>query len=245
MIQPTPEHLAAADADNRRWSRTMSGGFSRDFVISGVVPWVAVSVLQHYGVPLVRALVIATLIPIITGAFTLLKQHRVDTLGALNIGFLVASIGLSYLTNDAHVLLLKGAAITGAFSLICLGSLFAPKPLIFYLGRQFTTGGDPALIADWNARWDRPQFRNTMRLMTAVWGFGYLLEVVARVIAAYTLPPVTVLWVSPIITYGVLGALIAWTIGYGKAMRRKYAAYAAPISGAGIDSPQTHPTPNP
>jgi hypothetical protein len=245
MIAPTPEHLAAADADNRRWSRNMSGGFTRDLVVSGVLPWVAVSVLQHYGVPIVRALVIATLIPIATGAFTLLKQHRVDTLGALNIGFLVASIGLSFLTNDAHVLLLKGAAITGAFSLICLGSLLAPKPLIFYLGRQFTTGGDPASIADWNARWERPPFRKTMRLMTAVWGFGYLLEVVARVITAYTLPPLTVLWVSPIITYGVLGALILWTISYGKAMRRKYAAYAPAISVAGIGSPENHPTPNP
>jgi hypothetical protein len=245
MIQPTPEHLAAADAENRRWSRNMSGSFIRDMAVSGVLPWVAVFVLQHYGIPIVRALVIATLVPIVTGVFTLLKQHRVDALGAVNIGFLLASIGVSFLTGDVHVLLLKGAAITGAFSLICLGSLFAPKPLMFYLGRQFSTNDDPALIADWNANWGRPQFRKIIRLMTAVWGVGYLIEVVMRVIAAYTLPPLTVVGVSPIITYGMLALLMAWTIAYGKAMRRKYAAYGSAISAAGTGSPQTHPTPNP
>jgi hypothetical protein len=225
IIEPTPEQLAAVEAETQRWGRGMSTGFIRDVVVSGVLPWVAVFVLQHYGVPIVKALLIATIFPLVDGAYSLLKRHRLDAIGAVNLGFLLASIGVTFWTGDVHLLLLKGAAITGAFSLLCLGSLLAPKPLMFFLGRQLSTRDDPVLLAEWNARWARPRFRTIMRLITAVWGVGYMLEVVARVITAYTLPPLTVLGIAPVITYGTLGVLMAWTITYSKAMRRKYAAY--------------------
>jgi hypothetical protein len=53
---------------------------------------------------------------------------------------------------------------------------------------------------------------------------GYAAEVIARVRAAYTLPPLVVLATVPVITYGVLALLITWTIAYRSAMRQKNAA---------------------
>jgi hypothetical protein len=190
-----------------------------------VLPWISVFVLQHYGVPIVRALAISTIFPLTDGTYSLVRRHRLDAIGAINLGFLLASIAATFLTGDVHFLLLKGAVLTGVFSLICLGSLFAPKPLMFYTGRQLSTRDDPVLEAQWNARWELPRFRRIIRLITAVWGIGYMLEVVARVITAYTLPPLTVIGIAPILTYGTLGALMTWTIAYSSAMRRKYAAY--------------------
>ena len=225
MTEPTPERRQAVEAETKRIGRGMSRDFIRDIFISGVLPWISVFVLQHYGVPIVRALAISTIFPLADGAYSLLRHHRLDAIGAINLGFLLASIGATFLTGDVHFLLLKGAFLTGIFSLICLGSLLAPKPLMFYLGRQVSTRDDPVAEAEWNARWELPRFRRIMRLITAVWGIGYMLEVVARVITAYTLPPLTVIGIAPILTYGTLGALMTWTIAYSSAMRRKYAAY--------------------
>ncbi len=219
--------MNTASTEHHRFSRSMLRGFGRDMFVSGILPWIAVLVLERYGVPLVPALALSTIFPIVDGTISLVRKHRLDAIGLVNLSFIAGSIGIALWTGDVHVALLKGAVLTAAFSLVCLGSLLAPKPLMFFLGRQFSTGDDTALIAEWNARWDRPQFRTIIRIITAVWGVGYAIEVIARVTAAYTLPPIVVLATAPIISYGVLAILIAWTIAYSSAMRRKYAAYLA------------------
>jgi hypothetical protein len=208
----------------------MSRAFVRDMVVSGALPWVAVLVLQHYSVPIVKALAISTIFPVVDGIFSFVRYRRIDALGIVNLTFIVGSIGISLWTGDVHVALLKGAVLTAGFSCLCLGSLLAPRPLMFFLGRQFSTKNDPVLIAQWNDRWQFPRFRRIMRLITAVWGFGYLLEVGVRVVAAYTLPPVVVIATAPVITYGVLGLLMAWTIVYSSAMTRKYVSPPADSS---------------
>jgi tryptophan-rich sensory protein len=192
--------MSTVSAEHHRFSRSMLRGFGRDMFVSGILPWIAVLVLERYGVPLVSALALSTIFPVVDGTVSLVRKHRLDAIGLVNLSFIIGSI-------------------------VALGSLLAPKPLMFFLGRQFSTGDDKALIAEWNARWDRPQFRTIIRIITAVWGVGYAIEVIARVTAAYTLPPLVVLATAPFITYGVLALLIAWTIAYSSAMRQKYAAY--------------------
>jgi hypothetical protein len=235
MIEPPPDHLAEANAETRRMSRGMSLSFVRDLVVSGILPWLCVYLLGRNGVPLVTALWIATLIPIADGTFSFVVKHRLSIIGIINLAFLLASIALAFVSGDYHLLLLKGALLTGVFSLLCLGSLLTPKPLMFYIGRQVSTGDDPVRVAEWNARWELPRFRNIIRLITVVWGIGYLFEVAARIVITYTLPLLTVVALNPVITYGMLGLLMTWTILYGGAMRRKYAAAATPA--AGIDRP--------
>jgi hypothetical protein len=196
-----------------------------DLAISGALPWLIVVVLQRFHVPLVTALTLSTIVPFGRVIFSVARDRRLDAIGLINVGFLLGSIAVTFLTGDAHIMMLKGAVVTATFSLVCLGSLLAPRPLMFYLGRQFSTHNDPILVAQWNKRWHyAPPFRAGLRLITAVWGIGYMLEVVARVIVAFTLPKMTAITVAPIITYGMLGILMAGTISYSGAMRRKYAA---------------------
>jgi hypothetical protein len=237
MIEPEAPAPQTTQPVQSRLGRTMSRDFARDMFVSGILPWISVFVLQHYGVTIVRALAISTIFPIADGAYSLIRRHRLDGIGTINICFLLASIVVTFISGDVHVLLLKGAVLTGVFSLVCLGSLLAPKPLMFFLGRQMSTRDDPVLLARWNARWEFPQFRNIIRLITAVWGIGYALEVVGRVITAYTLPPLTVIALAPFITYGVLALLIVWTIAYSNAMERKYEGAGNVTAAAGTDSP--------
>lgn len=225
LKEPTPEQLAAADAERRQWQRGMTRDFAGDIVVSGVLPWLAVYILERYGVGVVAALTAATVFPLAHGTFSLVRRHRLDAIGTINLTFLVASIGVTFVTGDVHVILLRGALLTFAFSLLCLGSLAAPRPLMFYIGRQMSTRDDPVREAAWNARWQYPGFRRVMRLITLVWGLGYLFEVIVRVLIAYRFAPLVSLALAPVVTYGVLVLLIVWTIAYGGAMRRKYAAY--------------------
>jgi hypothetical protein len=208
---------AAAPTTNPFLSRS----FIREAIVSGLLPWIIVVALQSRGIAIVPALAISAVLPIGDGIFSFVRKRRIDALGIVNLALILGSIGISLVTGDVHVILLKGAALTAIFSLACLGSLLTPKPLMFWLGRQFTTGNDPTLVADWDTRWERPRYRKLMRVITAVWGVGYFLEVFVRLIAAYTLLPVAALGSAPVISYGVLGLLVAWTIAYSSVMRRK------------------------
>ncbi|MGH7660827.1 MAG: hypothetical protein ACRENA_07935 [Vulcanimicrobiaceae bacterium] len=55
-----------------------------------------------------------------------------------------------------------------------------------------------------------------MRVLTAGWGLGYLADAIARVIAAYTLPPNLVVVLSPLSMIGVTLLLVLWTISYSR-----------------------------
>jgi hypothetical protein len=231
--QATPDQVGAAQTPHQQMTQSMWRNFIRDLAISGGLPWLMVYVLRQFHVGLVAALAISTIVPLGRVIVSVARTRRLDAISLLNLGFLLASIVVTLLTKDVHFALLKGVAVTAAFSLLCFGSLLAPRPLMFYLGRQFSTLNDPVQIAQWNKRWHYAKpFRTSLRLITIAWGLGYLLEVIARVIAAYTLPPMTAIAIAPILTYGMLALLMAGTISYSGAMRRKYAAQIAQYESA-------------
>jgi hypothetical protein len=63
--------------------------------------------------------------------------------------------------------------------------------------------------------------------MTAVWGGGFLLEAIARVVIAFTLPVSVSSVVSPLLGVAVILGLIVWTTAYIRVIRRRLAAAAA------------------
>ncbi|HCF86617.1 MAG TPA: hypothetical protein DEV72_15620, partial [Ktedonobacter sp.] len=89
-----------------------------------------------------------------------------------------------------------------------------PRPLMFYFGRYFATGNNPAKREQYNGLWQYPSFRSVNRIITIVWGVAYIGEVILRAIMAYTLPIPVVLAVSPFLLGGITIATVAWTIAY-------------------------------
>ena len=58
----------------------------------------------------------------------------------------------------AVLLKLRESVLTGAFGIVCLGSLLAHRPVMFYLARTFATGGDENALADKIGHdWKNPQ----------------------------------------------------------------------------------------
>ena len=94
-------------------------------------------------------------------------------------------------------------------------------------GRQFVAGDDPIRLKWWNGLWeDYPDFRAAQSFVTAVWGISYIVEAALRVVFALTLPPSQVVAISPVMAFGVMIVLIAWTRRYLLALRERRAGAA-------------------
>lgn len=57
----------------------------------------------------------------------------------------------SLISGSVFFALIKESFLTATFGFICLGSLMAERPLMFYINRQFVAGDDPARLEWWNA----------------------------------------------------------------------------------------------
>jgi hypothetical protein len=120
-------------------------------------------------------------------------------------------------------LLIRESFFTGGYGAVCLLSLLFPRPLMFVIGRHFVAGNDPVRAAQYNASWQFPDVRASMRLITLVWGIGLLGEFVIRLVLIYTLSTAQVLAYSSIILFIITVLLIAWTVRYGVSRSRKAA----------------------
>ncbi|MEV7525470.1 VC0807 family protein [Streptomyces sp. NPDC091371] len=163
------------------------------------------------------ALLLSSAWPVLDSAISLAWRRKLDEFAVVTLVFIVITAVVSLVgDHSARTLLVKDSGVTGLFGLLCLATLLAPRPLMFYFGRKFATDGTPESTAWWNGLWQYEGFRTTMRTMTLVWGVAYVIEALVRVALAYALDTKTMVVVSPIMIYGVLGALGVWTALYGK-----------------------------
>ncbi|MGW1870053.1 VC0807 family protein [Streptomyces mauvecolor] len=187
-----------------------------------VAPIITYNSLHDHGWSEFAALLAGSVWPVLDSVFHFAWRRRLDEFAIVTLVFLVITAVVSLVgAHSSRALLLKDSAITGLFGLLCLASLLAPRPLMFYFGRKFATDGSAASTAWWNGLWQFEGFRNSITTMTTVWGVAYCLEAVTRVGLTYTLSTGTMVTLSPFMIYGVLGALVVWTTLYGKRSRRR------------------------
>jgi len=220
------------------------------FSLRDLVPMLAIDVAIPYGLYVILSphfpsnslipLLISALPPAINGVVNIIRKGHIDYVGALVIlGIIITAIA-AFITGDQKVFLIRESVLTGALGIVCLVSLLFPRPLMFYFGRQFASGGDPAKAAFYNSLWQRQSFRFFIYVITVVWGVGFVAEFALRVVLVYTLPVAEVVAIAPIIFNVITIGLILWTVAYGSSVRRKRqaqdqdqvpeAAAAAPVS---------------
>jgi hypothetical protein len=203
-----------------------AGGFSfkrmlPTLVFDVVMPIAAFNLLTSYGVSTLRALVACGLFPAINNLRVWARSRRLEPLGIIVMTFLVIGTAASLISGSVFFTLIKESFLTASFGLICLGSLLVQRPLMFYINRQFVAGDDPERLEWWNGLWQYPRFRASQRLVTAVWGISYLVESLLRVGFAELLSPAQVVAISPVMAFGVMIVLIAWTRRYMLALRER------------------------
>lgn len=187
------------------------------------LPILLFNLLNSRGVPILWALVASGLAPVLNNLRLWIKSRRVEPLGIIVMTLIAIGAVASLVSGSLFFALIKESFLTGAFGAICLVSLFAERPLMFYINRQFVAGDDPARIAWWNGLWELPRFRRASRIVTLVWGVAYIVEAFVRVGLAMALAPALVVNISPVLSLGVLILLIVWTRRYMMALRERRA----------------------
>lgn len=198
-------------------------GLLPTLVINAALPYVAYQLLTNYvpSISKVMALAISASFPAAHSLFGVMRRRSFDVVGVIVVVGIAVSVVATLVGGDPKMLLIRESFVTGALGLIALSSLFWRRPLIFYMARQISGAHDPALVARFDALWQRPRGPRTFRVMTLVWGAVWIGEFVLRVIMVEMLTIPTVLAVSPFVFTAINLGLFAWTFAYARRVRRK------------------------
>jgi hypothetical protein len=227
---------AGAPAANR--NRLASLAQIAVFDIAG--PLVAYSLLRSAGASAVTSLVLSAAFPAFGVALTVARHRRPDVIGVLVLSGILVGTVLGLVSGNARLVLLEGSVPTAVFAVVCLGSLWSKRPLMFRFALEFT-GPDTPRGRDFGSRWQYAGFRRSFRVITAVWGLAYLAEAVARIVIVEATSTGTALGISKVMPYAVAAVLVAWMAVYGQRARRK-GERQAEASIAGAEAPPAMPS---
>lgn len=167
------------------------------------------------------ALVVSGVPSLIDSIVGVIRRKRIDLLAGIVLAGIVITLITVALGGSPKVYLIRESFFTAAFGLAYLVSLFFPRPLAFYFARYFVTGNHPENILWFDSLWQYQQFRHTMRVITVVWGIGFLLEAALRTYLVIMLSTGQFLIVSPFVLYGIIGVLFVWMFLYSRQGRKK------------------------
>ena len=183
-------------------------------------PLLAYGLLRSAGMSAVAALVISGVLPALGIAMGALVDRRLDVLGVVVLAGLVVGTVLGLTTHNARLYLLDGSVPSALFAVGCLLSLRLRQPLIFRLAVEIL-GPDTPKGRDVIAAWRYPGFRRAFRIITVVWGAGYLVEAAVRVVIVETTSTGIALLCSKLLPYVFVLSLSAWTLVYGEHEKKK------------------------
>ena len=129
-------------------------------------------------------------------------------------------IGLvfSLLTGAARFLVAKESCSTAIAGLVFLGSCVVGRPMVWHAAARF----QPARRDEFDRRWrTEPAFRPLFRVLSLMWGMSLLVEAVARVVVAYTLPVDVAAGLSQVLRFGVMALMVLWTVAIVKRQRAR------------------------
>jgi len=212
------------NGDQHNRNRFLNLAMIAIFDIAG--PLVAYSLLRSAGQSAVTALVLSGALPALGVIAGLIRHRRVDAIGVLVLVGIAVGTVVGLLSGDPRLVLVEGSVPTAVFGLLCLGSLWATRPLIYRFAIEFI-GPDTPKGREFESLWQYYGFRHTFRLFTVVWGVTYLAEAAARVVIVETTSTGTALTVSKVMPYVVAAALFAWMFAYGRHARREGERLAA------------------
>ena len=215
------------------YMRQSGPGLLAELAVNFLAPW-AVYQFSAPRLGEVGALMASSAPPIIWSLVTFIRTRRVDAISALVIAGIVLSL-LAYIgANDAKLLQLREKMVTGLIGLAFVGSAAIGNPLIYWLARAGVERQGAEALAEFESRKDIPLFRQTMTIMTLVWGIGLLADAGLGALLVRALSVSDYLLLGPLLGYGVTAALILWTLLFTRHQQRVGRARRAAAVGADI-----------
>lgn len=202
-------------------------------IVAGVLPFAAYAVLRSHVSSDAVGLAIVSVFPALDIVVERVRRGRFDPIGVIAlIGIVLGIIGAVALGGTDTLLKLRESSLTGVFGVVCLLSLLARRPVMYYLARAFSTDGDAEKVAEFDQIWDLPGVPSRFRLVTIVWGVGLIAETAVRTWLAFVVSTQTFLGIAHVIGWVILGGLLAWTTAFSK--RGERAVLAAVEEGEGV-----------
>lgn len=204
-------------------------GLLPSIVLNAVLPIIAYSVLTSAGWSATSALLATSVFPIAGTLVGLARSRSLDGLALMSLGFIAIGIAGTLVTGSGRFMLAKEAVLTGVGGIVFALSTLWRRPLAFYFGRQFATGGDPQRIRRWNSYWRYPAFRRVQYTITWVWAIAFLADAGVRLALVSLLPVSTMVWLSQVLLYAVIIAVMTWMFGYIGRTTARAATFAGDI----------------
>jgi hypothetical protein len=234
---------ASRDAKPSAGTRSEIAGRLRSIakivIIDVAAPLIVYSLLRSAGMSTVTALVLSGVFPALGVAIGVIQHRRLDVVGALVLAGILVGTVLGLISHSARLVLMEGSVPTAIFGLACLGSLWTRRPLMYGFSVEFI-GPDTAKGREMISLWQYEGFRHIFRIITAVWGVGFLLEAALRVAIVYKTSTGTALSLSKVTPYIWIGVFMAWTFAYGRYQGKKgQRIMAAAAVAAAVERPET------
>jgi len=182
--------------------------------------------LSANGFSTVDALIVSGALPACNVGLTVLRHRRLDAIGALVLTGIVVGSVLGLLSGSARVVLLDGTVPTAIFGLVCLGSLWSTRPLMFRFAVESIGADTPKGLA-FADKWRYAEFRQAFRITTIVWGLAYLVEAVVQMIIVEVASSGVAKTTSTVLPWICTAALIVWNVAYARRGQQRGAAAEA------------------
>jgi len=195
-------------------------------------PTVAATILVNIALPVmiydalkhdlgdVRALMASAAPPIAWALGEFAWKRRIDVISIMSLSGIALSLLAFMGGGGARFLQLRENMVNVLIGAVFLGSAAIGKPLIYQFARAGMARQKGADTAAFEAARDKPGFRRAMTVMTMVWGFGLVASALLSSALVFAMSIERYLVVSPILGYGTLAALAAWTVWYVRRQRR-------------------------
>ncbi|MET7673636.1 VC0807 family protein [Streptomyces seoulensis] len=174
---------------------------------------------EAFGMSTFAALAWSSVGPALRTVWSLVRERTANGLALLILTVNVVGLALSFVSGDPRLMLAKDGAVSSTVAIGILVSVVLGRPMMTEGMKPFLVKGDSAREGAWQrltsgAAAGSAAFRRKERAFSLVWGVALLLECVARVVGAYTIPVDTMVWlggvlmgVVMVVTFVVSGAV--------------------------------------
>ncbi|WP_241745877.1 VC0807 family protein [Streptomyces lydicus] len=167
-----------------------------------------------FGLSDVAALGWSSVVPALRTVWSLLRRTGVNALALLILVVNAVGLATSTVTGDPRLMLAKDGAVSSVIGIAVIVSVFLGKPLMTAGLKPFVTKGSAAGIAAWDRLMaGSAPFRGAERRFSLIWGTVLLVECMAKVIGAYTIPVHTMVWLGTVLM--LVAILLAMVVAGG------------------------------
>lgn len=207
-----------------------------EFAVNLAGPWLVYSLIRPR-LGEFDALIASALPPLGWSLLELARFRKIDALSLLVIGSIALSVAAMALGGSPRMLLVRENIFSVPLGLAFLLTAPLRRPLIYYLAGAIFARQSASRRGAFEANFQSPPVLRGLRIMSAVWGAGLIAQGLFLGWAAWSWSSARYLLFSPIIGYGVIGAIAFWTYRYQQTLRGRAETSAASARAAAAISP--------